>query len=331
MRCQNERKKLARIRYLSRLLRYQAWIWWLRATLSVPHSYVLTWLFVIRDKYVYNYINRPFDRLALCPRRSNQNPAQIPYFDVAFLWLWLTTISSRKEVCARTLFFVSSPTASGVQLPFETNSIWIFSTSVLSFFTRIKTFTHKRSTIGVRNSAFGFGGCWSTDFFRQCSEVHESTEKTTNARNRILSVETDELDPGRHCHFVFSRPGLAFIASSCITWQVARDRWHLLERARLRFHRRKWIVPSKARPTMLAFPSLQRFFMIDEIDHVSKKNEEPHPSDATLSGSTCVYNKLVDKALSTGSMITDGEKRVVMVRRKPRWVSFQFFISTQEV
>ena len=28
MRCQNERKKLALIRYLSHLLRYQAWIWW---------------------------------------------------------------------------------------------------------------------------------------------------------------------------------------------------------------------------------------------------------------------------------------------------------------
>ena len=49
-----------------------------------------------------------------------------------------------------------------------------------------------------------------------------------------------------------------------------------------------------------------------------KKNEEPRPSDATSSGSTCVYNKLVDKALSTGSMITDGEKRVVMDRTKPR-------------
>ena len=46
-------------------------------------------------------------------------------------------------------------------------------------------------------------------------------------------------NPGRHRHFVISRPGLAFIASPCIAWQVARDRWHLLERARLRFHRRK--------------------------------------------------------------------------------------------
>ena len=62
-------------------------------------------------------------------------------------------------------------------------------------------------------------------------------------------------NPGRHRHFVLSRPGLAFTASSCIAWQVAGDRWHLLERARLRFHWRKRSAPSKARPTMLAFTS----------------------------------------------------------------------------
>ena len=63
------------------------------------------------------------------------------------------------------------------------------------------------------------------------------------------------IESWRHRHFVFSRPGLAFTASPCIPWQVARDRWHILERARLRFHRRKRSVPSKARPTMLAFSS----------------------------------------------------------------------------
>ena len=58
------------------------------------------------------------------------------------------------------------------------------------------SFTHKRSTIGVQNSAFDFSGRWSTEFFWQCSEkVLESTEKTTNAKNRILSFETDELEP----------------------------------------------------------------------------------------------------------------------------------------
>ena len=55
------------------------------ASLSEPHSYVLTRTFAIRDIYIY--INRASDRLALCPRRSDQNPAQIPYFDFAFAWL----------------------------------------------------------------------------------------------------------------------------------------------------------------------------------------------------------------------------------------------------
>ena len=57
-----------------------------------------------------------------------------------------------------------------------------------------------------------------------------------------------------------------------------------------------------------------------------KKNEEPRPT-ATSSGSTYIYNKCVDKALSTGSMIADGEKRVVMDRRKPRWdLSYSSFL-----
>ena len=55
--------------------------------------------------------------------------------------------------------------------------------------------------------------------------------------------------------------------------------------------------------------------------------EEPRPSDATSRGSSNVYNRLVDKALSTGSTITDGEKRVVISGRKPQSVAFLFFIS----
>ena len=52
----------------------------------------------------------------------------------------------RKDACARALFFVSSPTASGVQLrvPSETNSIWIFSTSILSFFTLLSRTRDRR-------------------------------------------------------------------------------------------------------------------------------------------------------------------------------------------
>ena len=40
------------------------------ASLSEPHSYVLTRTFAIGDIYIYIYINRASDRLALCPRRS---------------------------------------------------------------------------------------------------------------------------------------------------------------------------------------------------------------------------------------------------------------------
>ena len=69
-----------------------------------------------------------------------------------------------KGCLCKSLVFFSPPTASGVQLPFETNSIWIFSASILSFFTLFSR-TRDRS-IGVRNSAFDFGGRGSTDFFR---------------------------------------------------------------------------------------------------------------------------------------------------------------------
>ena len=106
-------------------------------------------------------------------------------------------------------------------------------------------------------------------------------------------------NPGRHRHFVFSRPGLAFTASPCIAWQVARDRWHLLERARLRFHRRKRSVPSKARPTMLAFPSIvsdvqpetdpeERSFC---LDFLSRHLDKP-VSDSQNEG-TCAHTKVV--------------------------------------
>ena len=150
----------------------------------------------------------------------------------------------------------ASPTASGVQLPFETNSIWIFSTSILPL-ASLRVF-HTRSTIGVRNSAFDFGGRWSTDFFRQCSEkVLESTaaEKTTNARIRILSVETDELDgpailfsldralPSLHHRALFGKlPELDDISSKGHDFVSIDENGATVP------------VPSKARPTTLAFP-----------------------------------------------------------------------------
>ena len=210
------------------------------ASLGEPHSYVFTWTFVIRDKY----INRPSDRLALHPRRSNQNLAQIPYFDFAFLWLWLTMISSRKDTCARALIFLSSPTALGVQLPsVETNLIWIFSTSVLSFFTRLSDtraasvlsfFTHLSDTRDRRlASEIPLSTLVAVDRLTSVGSVRRRCTKTLR-KQPVRGTES-----WRHRHFVFSRLGLAFTASPCIVWQVARDRWHLLERTRLRFHRRK--------------------------------------------------------------------------------------------
>ena len=81
---------------------------------------------------------------------------------------------------------------------------------------------------------------------RENNQWEETNPQRRNGQVRILGGTTI---------FVFSRQGLVFTASPCIAWQVARDLWHLLEKTRLRFHRRKRNVPSKARPTMLAFPS----------------------------------------------------------------------------
>ena len=51
-------------------------------------------------------------------------------------------IFSRNDACARALFFVSSPTASGVQLPFETNSI-------LDFFHKSFFTSHSHTRAGL--------------------------------------------------------------------------------------------------------------------------------------------------------------------------------------
>ena len=109
-----------------------------------------TWTFVIGDIYIYIYIyiyiNQPSDRLALCPRRSNQNPAQIPYFDFAFLWLWLTMISSRKDACARALtvlWFFPYCIGCSAALRDKLDLDFFDKRSVLLY----PSFTHKRSTI----------------------------------------------------------------------------------------------------------------------------------------------------------------------------------------
>ena len=47
------------------------------------------------------------------------------------------------------------------------------------------------------------------DFLEVFEKVHQSTEKTTNGWNLIISVETEELEPWAATILV-SRPGLAF-------------------------------------------------------------------------------------------------------------------------
>ena len=109
-------------------------------------------------------------------------------------------ISSRKDACARALFFVSSPTASGVQLPFETNSIWIFSTSILSFFTLLSRTRDRRlaseiplSTLVAVDLLTSFGSvrrrCTKAPRKQPMSGIESSASKRTSK------------NPGRHHHF----------------------------------------------------------------------------------------------------------------------------------
>ena len=105
------------------------------------------------------------------------------------------------------------------------------------------------------STAFGEGARkhWENN---QCEE---SNSQRRNGQVRTLG----------NIAFVFSRPALAFTASPFIAWQVARDRWHLLEKTRLRFNRRKRIVPSKARApqclhSQVMFIIRECFFLEDE-------------------------------------------------------------------
>ena len=148
-------------------------------------------------------IDRASDRLALCPRPSTQNPAQIPYFRLCLPlalidddFLSKGCLCNSPVLCFLTHCIGRSAALSWDKLDldfFDKRSVLLYPSfrhksdkrSVLLYL----SFRHNRSTIGVRNFPFGFGGRWSTDFFRQCSEkVHENTEKTTSARNRILAT-----------------------------------------------------------------------------------------------------------------------------------------------
>ena len=99
-----------------------------------------------------------------------------------------------------------------------------FSTSVLSFFTHLSHTRDRRlaSEIPLELSTWWPLIDWLlSTVFGEGARKH--WENNNSARNRIFSVETDKLEPRANRHFVFSRPALAFTASPCIAWQVARD------------------------------------------------------------------------------------------------------------
>ena len=123
-------------------------------------------------------------------------------------------ISSRRDASARAPFFVSSPTASGVQLPFETNSTWNFSTSVLSFWvkkdrTRLSHTRDRRLASEIPLSTFvAVDGLTSFGCARRrCSKALR--------KQPIRGIESSaskrtSYNPWLHRHFhdfVFSRPG----------------------------------------------------------------------------------------------------------------------------
>ena len=170
-------------------------------------------------------------------------------------------ISFRKDAGSRALFFVSSPTASVFSCPLrQTRSEFFDKRSVLLYPSQD---FHTQEIDDWRQN-FRFRLWWPlinlllSEVFGEGARKHWENNQCEES-NPPGQNERARENPGRHRHFVFSRPGLAFTASSCIAWQVARDRWHLLERAWLRFYRRKRSVPSKARPTMLAFTSFSNF------------------------------------------------------------------------
>ena len=108
-------------------------------------------------------------------------------------------ISSRKDAWARALFFFLflHPLHRVFSCPLKQTRSGFFSTSILSFFTLLSRTRDRRlaseiplSTLVAvdRLTSFEF-----SSVRRRC--IIESTEKTTNGRNRIISVEADELEP----------------------------------------------------------------------------------------------------------------------------------------
>ena len=101
--------------------------------------------------------------------------------------------------------------------------------------------------------------------------MHESIEKTTNGRNRILSVEADELETWAAPPFFFSQPFLTVrLLSTGPCLQASLRHRALLgkwpEIFDISSKRHDFVSNDengagrpRARPTMLAFPSIHRF------------------------------------------------------------------------
>ena len=128
-------------------------------------------------------------------------------------------------------------------------------TCVLAFFLRPP---HTRGWIDVRSSAFDFGGFLAIDRLNFFGRVSRMCWKALGEQQKIkFSAKLGRWNPGLHHHFVFSRLGLAFTASAvhCLgRSQISRTRTSPWSRkAQICSHPRKGCMPSKTRPTMLAF------------------------------------------------------------------------------
>ena len=231
------------------------------ASLSEPHSYVLTRTFAIRDIYIYIYKSsvRPLGFVpATIQPKSRANPVLRLCLPLALDWRWFRL--ERMPVQKPCFFFL-----------------------FLHHLHRVFSCPLRRTRSGFFRQAF----CLSLPFFHAHWEIDDwrpefrfllwwplidwllSVVFGKGERKHRENNQREEWNPqrrngrvwtlGRHHNFrlLSTGPCLHCVTVHCLaSWQVARGLWHLLEKARLRFHRRKRSVPSKARPTMLAFPSI---------------------------------------------------------------------------
>ena len=119
--------------------------------------------------------NRASDRLALCPRRSKPKSRANPVLRHCIpLALNDNDFLSKGCLCKSPVFcFFTHCIGCQIQLPSETNSIWIFSTKILSFFTLLSLTRDRRlgseiplSTLAAVDRLTSFGSVR-----RRCTKV----------------------------------------------------------------------------------------------------------------------------------------------------------------